>query len=48
MGAGAEVIIVPTCWVLSDVGELGIKHDPDGKNECSWLDAMTITRAPPG
>ena len=26
---GVEVVIVPTCWVLDDVGELGLKHDPE-------------------
>lgn len=25
---GVEVVIVPTCWVLDDVGEVGKRHDP--------------------
>lgn len=25
---GVEVVIVPTCWVFDDVGEVGRRHDP--------------------
>ena len=45
MGDGAEVIIVPTCWVLDDVGEEGKKYDPRGDNEASFLDSLVIARA---
>lgn len=45
MGAGAEVIIVPTCWVLDDVGEEGKHYDPRGDNEASFLDSLVIARA---
>ncbi|EIM86927.1 carbon-nitrogen hydrolase [Stereum hirsutum FP-91666 SS1] len=42
---GVEVVIVPTCWVLDDVGEIGLKHDPEGLGEISWLDSLVVNRA---
>jgi len=42
---GVEVVIVPTCWVFDDVGEVGKKHDPEGKGEIAWLDSLVVNRA---
>ncbi|KAF8589073.1 carbon-nitrogen hydrolase [Ramaria rubella] len=42
---GVEVVIVPTCWVFDDVGEVGQQHDPEGKGEISWLDSLMVNRA---
>ncbi|KAF8508240.1 carbon-nitrogen hydrolase [Hysterangium stoloniferum] len=42
---GVEIVIVPTFWVLDDVGAVGQRHDPDGHGEISWLDALLVNRA---
>ncbi|THH16688.1 hypothetical protein EW146_g3991 [Bondarzewia mesenterica] len=42
---GVEVVIVPTCWLLDDVGEIGKKYDPDGSGEAAWVDSMVVNRA---
>jgi hypothetical protein len=26
---GVEVVIAPTCWVYSDIGQVGERHDPE-------------------
>ncbi|KAH9810655.1 carbon-nitrogen hydrolase [Melampsora americana] len=40
MKQGAEVIIVPACWMLQDLGDIGQKHDPHGLTERRMIDSM--------
>lgn len=45
MKQGAEVIIVPACWMLQDLGDIGTKHDPHGLTERKMIDSMVMSRA---
>lgn len=45
MKAGVDVVIVPTCWYATDIGPVGLKHDPDGIAEAQFVSSMVVTRA---
>lgn len=40
---GAEIIILPTFWTLSDASDAGLRHNPS--SEAVFLDTMTTARA---
>lgn len=40
---GAKIIIIPTCWMLTDCSEAGLKLNPSA--EALFLDSTLTTRA---
>jgi predicted amidohydrolase len=40
-----ELVVIPSYWVADDIEDVGRLHDPEAKNEMSWLDSLVITRA---